>query len=301
MNMTSFILRCRELLYDPNGDIYTDDEILLACEDGLRKYSDDTGAFLGEFIILEQYCIEEKEPNIKLIYWGMNRNITYNGILSRYQPQPKTLPMGNGYPPPLKRMDIIPFGWDNLFTPQRCYQYPDDFLQYHSGVTPDGFGILASSYRKSEQKKDINDYPRKIWDDNSSDGFFKISPQKNFYAGERINDETSGFGIVDDISGVILNDGYGIISGGIGLIVCGQIVEEQGIIRYCRVAKSIEEIKDYMAIIFYAAYRLFQTRNESESQDRSEFFRILYRSRIGNFQSFKKYMTGYRRSGCSTF
>jgi hypothetical protein len=164
------------------------------------------------------------------------------------------------------------------------YRYPDDYAGFMIGWNSDGKEITQATARelffRSGKDMSKTGKPEYIFDDFSSYGDFSLYPVPENLQ-NRINISiTPAFGeIIDDDYGVYLNDDYGTTLSVEEFTFTGNIV-------YRKVGR-FEDVKDHMAIIYYALSLAYCADSEFANAELASYWQNMYRSRIAAFSRVK--------------
>lgn len=167
------------------------------------------------------------------------------------------------------------------------FYYPENYIHFLCGWNNEEKQIDAISVH------DIWDFDREgeieyIYDDASTKGTFNIYPFKNIKVDHNIIQGDYG----------VYFDGYGVMTNpaDYGTVHRGYRYEYAGNILYCRAA-VVEEIQDYIAVVYKALEYAHGTESEFADPGMMRLFSNSYNSRIARFKHNKHKTAGYYSAG----
>jgi hypothetical protein len=174
------------------------------------------------------------------------------------------------------------------------YHYPDDFGCFVIGWNEDNKEIIPATAFElfSSKNKNINFSGKVgyIYDDQSNYGDFEIYPlPPNKQNIQEMNIEPVYGEIIDSSCGVYMHgDAYGVTVSGAFFDFAGEI--------YYRKIGNFEDVKDYMAVIYYALSLAYNTDAELANPENAAFWKTQYQNRINAFGKIFYQNTGIKTS-----
>ncbi len=173
------------------------------------------------------------------------------------------------------------------------YQFPNDYIKLLAIYSVKELPVVQVSskdlfYRYGDFLT-LTGYPEFIYNDLVNNKSFSLCPNPVDLQNITIT-IFEGYGVLDDgVYGVVDNDDYGV---------------EESYIYFEDIAEMIysyygllDEIKDYMAIVYYACYHAFQLDTDFKDLNKADFFKARYQERIFYFQRAKRVNSGKLKTG----
>lgn len=162
----------------------------------------------------------------------------------------------------------------------KSYDYPDDFATFMIGWNKNGTEITQCSATELIQKQNKNIYKigdiEYIYDDLSTYGEFNLYPDISQIQNVQQINITTPYGEIFDTSyGVFINEDYGTTLSIITFDFAGDI--------YYHKIGNLEDVKDYMAIIYYVLSLAYNTDSDLANADTAQFWKRQYKNRINAF------------------
>lgn len=169
------------------------------------------------------------------------------------------------------------------------YHYPDDFVSYMIGWNGDGTEIDPATgntmFNRQSRNALRSGQPDYIYEDHDSAGCFSVYPLPPD------NQHVTAI-VINGNYGEIHNNNFGVyISAGYGCTASVTSFDFSGMIYYRRVA-DFQKVKDYMALVCYAAYLAYNTDSDFGNADAALFWRKRYESRLSFFSAIEHYNNG---------
>ena len=158
------------------------------------------------------------------------------------------------------------------------FNYPNDGRNFMIGWNKKGDEITATSgkelFSKMEKRYSSGD-AKYIYDDRSTLGQFKLLPDPGVSQNVQNITITPAYGeVMDDDFGVGISEDY-------GLTLTIDSFDYAGVIYY-RKKGRFEDVRDHMAIIFYALSCAFKADSQFANPANAEFWRKQYQMRVAN-------------------
>jgi hypothetical protein len=174
------------------------------------------------------------------------------------------------------------------------YKFPDDYEKFMLGYNEKGNVINAASavtlFGRQGKITTRTGSAEYIYNDNSDYGEFALYP---------IPEDNQNLADikVSDLYGEMQNNGYGVYqTEEYGTTKDINLFSFAGEIYYHKTGR-VEDVKDYMAIIFCALSIAYNTDSDFGNADIALFWKTQYKNRINAFSRIKNYNNGIRQTG----
>lgn len=169
------------------------------------------------------------------------------------------------------------------------YHYPDDYVSYMIGWNERGKEIAPATGETIFDRKKRNahrtGHPDYIYEDYDSSGCFSVYPVP-------ADNQNVKPIMINGNYGEINNNDYGVfVSAGYGCTASVTSFDFSGTVYYRRVA-DFSKVKDYMALVCYAAYLAYNTDTDFGNADAAVFWRSRYEKRLSFFSAIEHYNNG---------
>lgn len=174
------------------------------------------------------------------------------------------------------------------------YHYPDDFASFMIGWNAQGQEITPATAKelfvRSYCDSKCTGEAEYIYDDLDSHGCFSLYPDPSKSHKRKDVTVTSPYGeISDNDYGVFLTEDY-------GTTLTVDVFDFAGRIFYRKIGKY-ENIKDYMAVIYYAMSLAYSVDSDLANAEMSAYWKKMYKTRLSVFGRIKHNNTGKTVSG----
>jgi hypothetical protein len=165
------------------------------------------------------------------------------------------------------------------FIPDRAgnYSYPENFAGFMVGWNITGQVITQTTakdlFDRSGRNFSVKGNVDFIYDDRSGYGNFMVYPAPDNMQNRRNISFSSDFGEVStDDYGVFNDENYGVTADMYIADYAGEI--------YYRKTGNFEDVKDYMAVIYYAMHLAYSADSEFGNSDMAAYWLGMYRERL---------------------
>lgn len=174
------------------------------------------------------------------------------------------------------------------------YHYPDDFASFMIGWNAQGAEITPATARelfvRSCRDSKRTGEAEYIYDDLDSYGNYSLYPTPPDLQNRKKFTITPQYGELSDSNyGVYLTEDY-------GTTLKLEIFDFAGRIFYKKAGKY-ENVKDYMAIIYYAMSLVYRADSDFANAELSAYWKNIYKTRLSVFGRIKHNNTGRAVSG----
>lgn len=175
------------------------------------------------------------------------------------------------------------------------YKYPSDFIKFQAGWNASSNHVSAGTATNISGVYDdyinIKGEAEYIYDEISKRGYYKLCPNPVDLQAVTVD------GFLGSDYGTSADDEYGeYIDAAYGVILSVTNYTFAGDMAYISYA-SESEIKDYMALVYAVASMAFNTDADFSDADKGEFYKRLYRQRVGMLTHTKASSNGITNTG----